>query len=638
MKSKPIDYKEIGLMVGLEIHQQLDTKTKLFCNCPTIHSEGEPDYLIWRKLRPTQSEFGTVDRAALFEFLKGKPFVYEGFNESSCLVEQDEEPPHSLDKESIDIGLTVSLLLNSNIVNEIHIMRKIVIDGSNTGGFQRTAVISLGGEIEDEEFGRIGIQAICLEEDAARKISEDKNEINYRLYRLGVPLIEVATAPDINDPYIAEKVALKIGQIIRSTMKVKRGLGTIRQDVNISIREGNLVEIKGVQSLDIISDLIIQEVNRQIELLKIRDELQNRKITLVDLKRNYVNISLIFSNTKSKLINKVLKNKGIVLAVKLPRCKNILGWGIQQNRRFGTELSDYVKFSSGLKGIFHSDELPNYGITEDEIKEINNKLNLSENDAFVFVAGEKELVEKALDSIQDRISIALSEVPKETRGANPDGTTFYLRPRPGASRMYPETDVESIIIPEAKIKKLTKNLPETFEEKANKFKKELKINQSLANKIIKSQRLPLFEKIYKKTKTDPVLIIHVLENIWVNLRREGIILDKIDENKIIEIFIMLKNKKISRETLEDLLIYIEKNPKSNLKDSIDNLGLTKASDKALEEFIEKLIQQNLPLVKEKGERAIGGLMGDVMKHFKKNIDGKIANKLLKEKIREINQK
>ena len=265
-----LDYKKLGLKVGLEIHQQLNTQTKLFCNDSTTLLEEEPDFVVRRQLRPTQSELGEVDQAALFEFLKGRSFVYEGYDANTCLVEQDEEPPHDLDSEAIDIGLTVAVLLNSTPVDEIHVMRKIVIDGSNTGGFQRTSIVALGGFVESEAHGPIGIQTICLEEDAARKISESEKEVRYRLDRLGVPLIEIATAPDIHDPETAERVALKLGQLLRATRKVKRGIGTIRQDVNISITDGNLVEVKGVQQLDIISDLVKLEVDRQVALLNIR--------------------------------------------------------------------------------------------------------------------------------------------------------------------------------------------------------------------------------------------------------------------------------------------------------------------------------------------------------------------------------
>ncbi|RLE48773.1 MAG: Glu-tRNA(Gln) amidotransferase GatDE subunit E, partial [Candidatus Methanomethylicota archaeon] len=239
-----LDYRSLGLRVGLEIHQQLNTKHKLFCECPTSMRDESPHYEVQRKLRPTQSELGEIDIAAQFEFKKGKWFIYEGYEDSVCLVELDEEPPHPLNQEALDVALQVALMLNMTPVDEVHVMRKIVIDGSNTCGFQRTARVAMNGWIDDEE-GRVRILTLSLEEDAARKIIEDDKSIRYRLDRLGIPLIEIATGPDIHSPEQAKRVALRIGQLLRATRKVKRGIGTIRQDLNISISGGARIEVKG---------------------------------------------------------------------------------------------------------------------------------------------------------------------------------------------------------------------------------------------------------------------------------------------------------------------------------------------------------------------------------------------------------
>jgi len=361
-----IDYKALGLKVGLEMHQQLDTKHKLFCNCPTIIRHDDPHGQFYRRLRPTPSELGEIDPAAFFEFKRGRGYVYETYNDSVCLVEHDEEPPHDLNPEAIDIALEVALMLHAHPVDEIHVMRKVVIDGSNTTGFQRTAIIALGGYVDDIE-GRIGIQTICLEEDAARKIKETDDKVIYRLDRLGIPLIEIATAPHIHTPEQTQRVAYKIGQILRMTGKVKRGLGTIRQDLNISIPKGAKIEIKGVQRLDLLAKIVEYEVMRQLNLLKITEELKIRNVTEEDLHSDIVDVSGIFTNTKCKIIRNALRRGGVVKAVKLPKFSGLLGFEIQPGRRFGTELSDYARAWGGVGGIFHTDELPRYGITSDEV-------------------------------------------------------------------------------------------------------------------------------------------------------------------------------------------------------------------------------------------------------------------------------
>lgn len=231
-----INYEKIGLKVGLEIHLQLSTKHKLFCNCPPILEENFIGEFI-RRLRPTQSELYQVDPAALFEFQKGKFYRYLIPKNSACLVEMDEEPPHLLNMDALKIALRVARALKSKIVDEVEVMRKIVIDGSNTTGFQRTCLVALGGELK-VNGKKIPIQTICLEEDAARIIEKTEKQTTYALDRLGIPLIEIATAPVINNPDEAVKVALEIGRLVKATGYVKNELGAIRQDVNISVRGG----------------------------------------------------------------------------------------------------------------------------------------------------------------------------------------------------------------------------------------------------------------------------------------------------------------------------------------------------------------------------------------------------------------
>lgn len=262
MVEEELDYSKLKFKSGLEIHQQLDT-SKLFCNCPSLLRKDEPDFVVKRKLHAVAGERGEIDVAALYQKSLGKEFEYQGYD-STCLVELDEEPPHEINKEALQIALHISLLLNCKIIPITQIMRKTVIDGSNTSGFQRTVLIAKDGYVETEQ-GKVRIESVFLEEDAARIVERaDKKEI-YRLDRLGIPLVEIVTAPDIESPEQAKQVALHIGEILRSC-KVKRGIGTIRQDVNVSIRGENRVELKGMQDMDIFVKVIQNEVARQKKL------------------------------------------------------------------------------------------------------------------------------------------------------------------------------------------------------------------------------------------------------------------------------------------------------------------------------------------------------------------------------------
>ncbi|MFH0831272.1 MAG: Glu-tRNA(Gln) amidotransferase subunit GatE [archaeon] len=259
------DYKKLGLKSGIEIHQQLDTN-KLFCSCPSLLRAEEPDIIARRKLNAVAGEEGKIDIAAEHEHKKEREFIYQGYSDSTCEVEFDESPPHEINQEALRIALQISLLLNAKPLEIVQIMRKTVIDGSNTSGFQRTLLIAKDGWIETSS-GKIGIQNICLEEDAARIISQNENQATYRLDRLGIPLVEIATMPEIKNPEQAKEVALHIGEILRAC-KVKRGIGTIRQDVNMSIAGGKRIEIKGVQEPSLISKTIETEIERQIALVK----------------------------------------------------------------------------------------------------------------------------------------------------------------------------------------------------------------------------------------------------------------------------------------------------------------------------------------------------------------------------------
>jgi Glu-tRNA(Gln) amidotransferase subunit E-like FAD-binding protein len=258
-----IDYAKFKFKSGLEIHQQLDSH-KLFCNCPSVLRNDEPDFLVQRKLHAVAGESGEVDVAAHYQANLKKEFVYQAYRSNSCLVELDEEPPYNINEEALKIALQIALLLNCTIMHLTQIMRKTVINGSNTSGFQRTVLIARGGYVETS-YGKVGIDTICLEEDSAREVKTEGNKIYWNLDRLGIPLVEIATAPDIKSAEQAKEVALHIGDILRSC-KVKRGIGTIRQDVNISILNGNRIEMKGVQDMKTFIKTIENEVLRQKEL------------------------------------------------------------------------------------------------------------------------------------------------------------------------------------------------------------------------------------------------------------------------------------------------------------------------------------------------------------------------------------
>ena len=627
-----VDYDEIGLKVGLECHQQLATQEKLFCSCKPELFKGEPEIIFLRRLRPTQSELGQIDPAAYFEFQKGVKILYEANSETSCLVEMDEEPPHELNREALEIALTVALMMDAKPVDEIYVMRKIVIDGSNTTGFQRTCVVALNGSIiVDSKI--IPIQHVSLEEDAARKMGEERFLVRYRIDRLGIPLIEVTTEPVINTPEEAEKVALAIGKILRATRRVKRGIGTIRQDLNISIRDGALIEIKGVQELELISKVIEYEVQRQLNLLKIRDELRRRGLKEDDLREEFIDVSSIFKETKCKVLQKAVSQGKNVLAVKLPKFAGLLGFELIPGLRFGGELSDRAKFWGRVGGILHTDELRFYGVSDEEFTELMRRMDASEEDAVVLVADKIENAEDALRAVVERAREALKGVPEETRAANPDGTTRYMRPRPGAARMYPETDVPPVRISEDYIDRLRARLPEFPEEKVRRLMRDYGINEKLARQLLDTECDDLFETIVKETGITSTFVASMLTETFKALKREGVNINALTDEQIIGTFRLVAQEKTSKEAVPEIIKWLSKHEGAKPMDALMELGLTMITEDDLRKVVDTYVERNMNVVLERGIGAINILMGMIMRDFRGRAKPEAVNKILREKIK-----
>jgi len=629
----PIDYGKIGLKAGLEIHQQLDTVEKLFCGCKPELFKEEPVITFLRRLRPTQSELGQVDPAAFFEFQKGIKILYEANNQTSCLVEMDEEPPHPLNQEAVDIALTAALLMNAKPIEEIYVMRKTVIDGSNTTGFQRTCVVALNGEIMVKDK-KIPIQHIGLEEDAARKTGEEGNIIRYRIDRLCIPLIEIATAPVIYSPKEAEEVALAIGRILRATGKAKRGLGSIRQDLNISIPDGAVIEIKGVQELELVSVAVEREVERQLNLLRLKEELHKRGVKPENLREEFKDVSSIFEQTECKVIKTTLsKGKG-VFAVKLPKFAGLLKKELTVGVRLGSEMADRARFWGRVGGIFHTDELPAYGITREEVEKLRQTMNTAEEDAVVLVADAEENALDALRAVVERAKEALRGVPDETRAANPDGSTRYMRPRPGAARMYPETDVPPTQVKPEYLAKLRSGLPELPEQKLKRLMKDYVLNEKLARQMLDSEYSQLFEIIVRESSVSPVTVAAALTETLKGLHREGIHVENISDAQFKELFKLIGNGGLAKEAFPGVITWLTKNEDATVAEAVEKLGLGALGPAELEKIIDNAIRDNEKLIKERGRGAFSALMGIVMGKVRGKAKAETVSELLKKKLRQ----
>ncbi len=571
----------MALKAGLEIHQQLNCG-KLFCNCDA--SDIGKNLLFRRKLHATSSEMGEVDIAAKTEQIK----LFTYYNKScNCLIYADEEPPRGPNEDAVRIALQFAKLVGAKVVEEMHFMRKVVVDGSNTSGFQRTGLIATGGEIEYN--GKIlELDQLCLEEDSCRHGDENHE---YLLDRLGIPLLEITTKPQLNDSKDVQSAAKAIGRLLRAC-NVRRGLGTIRQDVNVSVNNGQRVELKGFQDLSSMPKVVENEVKRQTTLNKIE-------------KGNIDKVTVVNDCFKEK--------KEFALALRIDDWKGILGNknSPKHHVRMGKELADYAK-RAGMNGIMHSDELPAYGIDGDETNRIKRKLKCKENDAFILIFGEEKKVKNAMNLMIERIRT--KGVPAEVRKVTPENLTKYLRPMPGASRMYPETDIAPFQISGINVSK-----PNTLDER----EKNLPLNDEESKQLVNRELDEKFNYLNDKYEI-PKLISRILLHTLPQLKDEGENISMGDLEKVLDLF---KDGVLVKEGIPYALSQSSNN--EEIKINSGNI------DDEVSEFIDDLIKDKVQFIKERGMGAVGALMGPVMSEFRGKMDGGDINKILMKKIEEI---
>ncbi|MCX6773268.1 MAG: Glu-tRNA(Gln) amidotransferase subunit GatE [Candidatus Micrarchaeota archaeon] len=583
------------MMCGIEIHQRIAGK-KLFCNCVPSSESAAATVQFNRRLHAVLSELGELDSAVRIESIRQRLMRYSAPLSSSCLVEADEEPPHHLNHEALSAVILFCNLLSSRVVDEVHIMRKNVIDGSNTSGFQRTAVIGMGGAITTP-VGELGIQAVCIEEESAGILEAGKEaHADYELSRLSIPLVEIATEPTLKSGKEAQEAALAIGQLLRQTGLVSRGIGTIRQDLNVSIPEGARVEVKGVQELGMIAATVDLEVRRQEKLLALVEQIKGRlKGAAIDA--TFVDLTEIFAETRSQLVAKQIRTGAKVLGMRLPSHEGLLGVEIQPNRRYGSELADYAR-AAGIRGLIHSDEdLAKYGFSEDEIFEATSALSIKKGDAFVLVVGDQKKADAALCEVACRANFL--GVPEETRKASPDGTSSYMRPLPGRARMYPETDVPTIPITKELLdeaKDMAKAAAVAQEEKAellSSLPEELAKQLSAAKGLLggegaagQSPEIAAFSSAVN-AGIEAKFASSVITNTLQSLKREGVETKNLDGQKFLSALLLFKENKITKAAVPEILREMCRDSKATAESAAKKLNIERISGKALGALLEK---------------------------------------------------
>ncbi|MFB6203362.1 MAG: Glu-tRNA(Gln) amidotransferase subunit GatE [Candidatus Nanohaloarchaea archaeon] len=618
--TEDVDYDELGFRCGIEIHQQLATETKLFCDCPVDLQDEAADRQVSRYLKSVTGETGERDEAAEVEAQKSTKFVYNYYRRNNCLVELDEEPPHEMDEEALETALTFARMVDAEVPEEIQVMRKMVVDGSNTSGFQRTAMVGLDGELEVEK-GKVSIEDIELEEESAGIHSRGEEKAVYDLNRLGVPLIEIGTDASIKDPEHAEQVAKELGMLLRSTGKARRGIGTIRQDVNVSIEGGARVEIKGFQDVDNLEKLIRNEVLRQKNLLEIGEELPGEHHAVVR------EVSDVFRGTENQIVSTVLENDGAVHALRLPDLAGRMKQKISGERYLAKELVDYAK-SRGVQGILHTDEdLGNYGL-EDEFEELAEELDKGEDDVIAVIAAPEEKAENAAEAVRERAEkLYTGEIPEETRDAEQNFTTSYMRPLPGSARMYPETDIPAIQVTDQRIREIDQDLPDTLDEKYERYSEE--IGEELARQIVYSEDLQMFERFTERAETK--LVANVLTNYLPRLESDDVPVERLEDRHFTAVFDAYSEGDIEKGDIEEVLGEMAENPEDP-EEAIEEVIAGKSSEEEVRETVRQVLDEKEELVEEQGMHAQGALMGVVMGRV--DASGGTVSEILREELQE----
>ena len=590
------DYDRIGFMSGLEVHQQLLTKKKLFCNCPAgvFNKHDDYDAEIVRHMRPTLSELGEYDGTALMEFRTRKEITYRLKHASSCTYEIDDTPPFPMNREALEESIEISLLSKLNIVGEVHITRKQYLDGSIPAGFQRTAIIGVEGEIEVKNK-KIRLIQLSIEEDSCREISDIRHDRLYKTDRLGMPLIETVTYPDFENPQEVKDGCDYIRFLNRSTGKVRTGIGAGRQDVNVSCRGGSRVEIKGVAHTKWIPELSHNEAYRQWALLEIRDMLNKRVSNVAEWKISHKELSADDFNGNDNF-DGIFKNNHKVIAVRLPHFYKILSHFTLPTRVFANELSERLRVIACLDqpNMTHSEDL-NPILKEKEIQAIFKKLGASKDDAFILFDAPEEDVKTALETIEERCIMAFEGVPEETRKSFADGNTIFERVLPGADRMYPDTDSAPISLSSEYIETLRGNLPSDISDRYKQLQN-WGIAEDTFTYIFSKNLYPALVEIVDKTNFSAKQVGNFLGHTLKNI--EGSENQEFDYNKIVDLFVFIESNKLKFNIAETMLRELFKKQSITFETALSNINF---AIKQIEE-IKKLIPTLISKYKEIGRK------------------------------------
>jgi len=579
-------YDDLGFMSGLEVHQQIDTKEKLFCRCPAglYHANDVYDAEVIRHMRPTLSELGEYDGTALMEFKTKKEIVYRIKNETTCTYEVDDTPPFPLNMDALEKAIKISFLSKLKIVGEVHITRKQYLDGSIPTGFQRTAIIGVEGEIPLKNK-KVRLIQLSLEEDSCREVSDIRHTRIYKTDRLGMPLIETVTHPDMTNPMEVKEACDYIRFLNRSTGLVRVGIGAGREDVNVSCRGGSRVEIKGVAHTKWIPELTHNECYRQWALLHIKKLLGERISDLKHYKISHAFMSWTSLKQKTVIFKEAKAKQYKLVAVNLPHFNGILSHFTMPGKMFANEICDRLKVIACLErpNMTHSEEFEPM-LNESNFEKIRKQLKAGENDAQIIFWGPEEDIATALNVIEERCQMALEGVPNETRKSFEDGTTIFERVLPGADRMYPDTDSKPIPLDNDYIESLSKNLPQEVIERYHQLKK-WDVPEDTYTFIFKRNHFPMITRIVKELKHDPKFVGTFFGHTLKFVKGHYVPASKFSCEKIYELFKFVKDEKLDVQILKKMLPVVYEHPQMDFESVLVSINFKRIEENEIVSYV-----------------------------------------------------
>ena len=589
-KATQADYDRIGFMSGLEVHQQLKTKEKLFCHCPAgrLNKFDDFDAELIRHMRPTLSELGEYDGTALMEFKTRKEIVYRINNHTACTYDIDDTPPFPINKEALKKSIIIALRSNLNIVGEVHITRKQYLDGSIPTGFQRTAIVGVEGLLKTPRKD-IRLIQMSIEEDACREISDIRHRRIYQTDRLGMPLIETVTYPDCKNPDELRETCDYIRFLGRSTGLVRTGMGAGRQDVNVSCKGGTRVEMKGISHTKWIPELSHNECFRQWSLVLLQEKLNKT------LKKNgwKVEVADVGFKTDYAPICDAKAANGALKIVKLPGFRGVLSHFTQPGKMFADEIADRLKVIACLErpNMLH-DEMMEPVLEESTWHKLGKKVHATDNDALILVWGPKEDMPTAIETIEERCLMAFDGVPKETRKAVCNGITIFERVLPGADRMYPDTDSAPIPLDPKEIEAMKKEIPAEVIDYYHKLL-EWNVPQDCFTYILSRNWFPAMKELVEKQEVDGRLL-----GCFVGMRLKNLLCKnpktEFTPDTLIKLFTFLKKEKLQYRIAWNMAPTLVEDATMDMKEVLRTIGFRRASEETLNKKLEKLVSTYIP--------------------------------------------